>query len=141
MICKSCKIREVCKTYDFIKNIEHADITINRCDFDLNLHIPEHLPQFNNNKRNVDVVQSKGPRPDLRAIEKQVLNIPDKPDPVRVTCPTCGGETYDDDIHICTKCGKKVCSNCGTAADGQLFCKECWRKEGEPVDEIIDGAN
>lgn len=75
-------------------------------------------------------------RPDLKELEKKVLNIKEKPDPIKVTCKSCEGITYDDDIDFCCKCGKEICSNCGSVdtivnpMDKEIikskYCEKCW---------------
>lgn len=68
-------------------------------------------------------------RPDLKELEKQVLNKEEVPAPIKVKCKTCDGTTYDDDIDFCNKCGKEICSNCGSLdTDGHKYCSECWSK-------------
>lgn len=66
-------------------------------------------------------------RPDLKELEKKVLNKEEIPKPVKVKCTTCTGTTYDDDLDFCMKCGKVICSNCGSIdTDGKKYCTECW---------------
>lgn len=70
-------------------------------------------------------------RPDLKELEKQVLNIDEQPEPIKVTCQSCKGVTYDDDINFCSKCGKEICSNCGSVitegGTAKCYCEECWK--------------
>ena len=129
MICKSCKLKEICKTYDLIKNIDHADIEVKACDFkDNTITMHERYKEMPVNPKVVAQYQGTA-KPDLKDLEKKINNVPDKPEPVKVECPSCEGTTYDDDIKICNICGKKICSNCGTHFDGKNFCQECWEKE------------
>jgi hypothetical protein len=129
MICKLCNLKEICKTYDLIKSIDYADIEVNTCDFNDNtITMHERHKEMPVNPKVVAQYQGKA-KPDLKDLEKQINNVPDKPEPVKVECPSCKGTTYDDDIRICSKCGKKICSNCGTHFDSKDFCQECWEKE------------
>lgn len=66
-------------------------------------------------------------RPDLRELEKKLNNDEEVPKPIKVKCSSCNGTTYDDDIDFCSKCGKEICSNCGSLdTDGKKYCPKCW---------------
>lgn len=71
-------------------------------------------------------------RPDLKELEKEVFKIEDQPDPIKVTCVTCGGVTYDDDIDVCIKCNTVICSNCGSVVTeggiAKCYCEQCWKE-------------
>ena len=131
MICKNCNLKEICKLYDYLGKQMYAEVKITSCKFNPEtLTVKERYMQAPINDKAVANSNYMGQaKPDLRDAEKKILNIPEKPEPIKVTCETCQGITYDDDIKICTKCGKIVCSNCGTAVDGKILCKECWEKE------------
>ena len=131
MICKSCNLKEICKTYEFKVNQTHAELVVSSCKYnDGSITINERYKEMPINENAVANLNYMGQaKPDLKDAEKMILNIPDKPEPIKVQCPTCEGVTYDDDLKVCTKCGKVVCSNCGTAVEGKLLCKECWEKE------------
>lgn len=139
MICTSCPIIEICKTYEFITKQLHAEITITACKYNNSINFQNQLsPTYNNSAVHTkEDTRTNNPnymgqaKPDLRDLEKAIKNEPEKPEPQKVNCITCGGLTYDDDINICYKCGKPVCSNCGTSADGHMYCESCWEKEGE----------
>ena len=66
-------------------------------------------------------------KPDLKELEKQLNPVEEIPNLI-VTCKTCKGTTYDDDINICSKCEKPTCSLCGNydPASRCNFCNECW---------------
>lgn len=131
MICKNCNLKEICKTYDFKVNQTYAELIISSCKYNNKAPViderDKEMPVNSNAVVNTNYMGQA--KPDLRDAEKKILNIPEKPSPIKVTCETCKGITYDDDIKLCTKCGKVVCSNCGTAVDGKILCKECWEKE------------
>jgi DNA polymerase II small subunit/DNA polymerase delta subunit B len=120
-------------TYNFILNQHHADITVNSCEYNPNAPVSLDKERFDYSKQNNNKIANPNymgqAKPDLRAIEKQINHEPEKPKATLVECKTCKCKTYDDDIRRCSKCGKEVCSNCGTSADGQVFCEECWKEE------------
>ena len=107
-ICNNCNLKEICKTYDYIININHANIK----------DTPNNL-----------IIGETKPRKDLRAIEKKINHVKEKEKPKLITCPSCNGTTYDDDLKICVQCGKTVCSNCGTVDNGNIYCEECWNNK------------
>lgn len=68
-------------------------------------------------------------KPDLKEFERQLNPVKDIP-AIIVTCETCNGTTYDDDINVCNKCGKSTCSICGNydPRSRYNYCQECWEK-------------
>lgn len=123
MICNNCELKEICKTYDYIINVKHAIISVNDCGY----HLTDNNSFKKVNTTNT-VNETRQARPDLRELEKKINNIQDKPKSKLIKCPTCNGTTYEDDLNICSVCGKTVCSNCGTVSDGMLYCEDCWKK-------------
>lgn len=67
-------------------------------------------------------------KPDLKALEKELNPVEEIPS-IIVTCVSCEGTTYDDDINICSKCEKPICSGCGTydSLTFKHYCTECWK--------------
>jgi protein-arginine kinase activator protein McsA len=133
MICKSCNIRHICITYDFIVNQKHAEIEVKSCNYNSSpkafSDFVDNLEPINKDKKINNPNYMGQARQDLKDLEKQLNPQPEKPEPVKVTCPSCEGTTYDDDLMVCKKCGKIVCSNCGTIAEGKVFCNPCWEEE------------
>ena len=132
-ICNNCNLKEICKTYDYIININHANISINNCNFYTNTVINNSTNNINNTNikdiPNKLIIGETKPRKDLRAIEKKINHVKEKEKPKLITCPSCNGTTYDDDLKICVQCGKTVCSNCGTVDNGNIYCEECWNNK------------
>lgn len=125
MSCKKCKLNIICKVYSFMKEQSFLEYSINNCSF-----FTEKLntfPSFSNSRKNdtEDSFKRILNKPDLRKMEED-MNLVKKPILKKINCPTCKGITYEDDIKICLKCGKKVCSNCGTVYNKNIYCNECW---------------
>lgn len=66
-------------------------------------------------------------KPDLKDLEKK-LNPVEEIKPMKVTCVTCNGITYDDDINLCSMCGLHTCSLCGSndIETNKNYCNICW---------------
>lgn len=80
-----------------------------------------------NNLNAINNISNGTIRPDLKELERKVLNIEEVPKPVKIKCGSCDGITYDDDIDFCIRCGKDICSNCGSIdTDGKKYCADCW---------------
>lgn len=149
MLCKNCKLKEICKTYDFIRNIDHAAINISDCKYN------EY--SFNSDKKTSTIKEIEGMETNIaneikKRREKRIFgntnNIQKKQDKKKnteyINCPTCNAVTVSDDIKLCSKCNKRVCSACSTEANGQIFCDECWsgkKKEPEEVIKEVDKLN
>ena len=68
-------------------------------------------------------------KPDLKELENKI-NPQNTIKPMLVTCASCTGTTYDDDINICSSCGISTCSSCGSydPQSKSHYCNECWKK-------------
>lgn len=127
MLCKNCKIINICSVYEFKKKHE--------LDIDINISNCKHKP---NNEEFMTLPKPKfmemhdytsGPRPDAKEAERKILNIePVKEDKTIMTCATCGGTDYADYISICSKCGTETCGNCATTDNGLNYCSKCWEE-------------
>lgn len=85
------------------------------------------IEKFKSSEKINNTISNGTIRPDLKELEKKIFNKENIPDPIKVKCSTCNGTTYDDDIDFCIKCGKEICSNCGSIdTDGKKYCTECW---------------
>ena len=128
MYCVDCKCKSICKIYD-LKSLSDVSLQINNC---IHKRVDNEVIQQTicESKENKKTVYTGKVRPDLKAIERQLNPEPEKPEPIKVQCPSCEGTTYDDDINFCSKCGKAICSNCGIASEGKNLCDECWKAGG-----------
>ena len=130
MICNQCNVKNFCKYYQLVITTFDVELTINKCSFkniDNDSSLEESADSILKVNQNIALYAGSA-RPDLKELEKQVNNIEDKPSPIKVSCPTCEGTTYDDDIDFCHKCSKTICSNCGTSSDGKKYCETCWKE-------------
>lgn len=152
MECIGCPIISICKSYENLSAIKaHANVTISNCEI-------KALIISNNNIVQANVPMSTTPKiardfseVSRKASEKQkekenlhnkvVVKTEDVNLPlVKIECPTCHGTTTEDDLSTCWKCGKVICSNCGTEAtdpnakegehisSSNKLCEECWSK-------------
>lgn len=129
MICKKCNLKAICKTYDFINTQHHATIVVDQCIYNESNAIKETdvVKEVKEPTESTEAVKYYGQaKPDLKEMEKLINNVVDEPAPVIVTCNTCQGKTYDNDLNSCVKCGAIVCSNCGTSYNNNSYCEKCW---------------
>lgn len=104
---------------------------VSQCDNPKN--IEEKNPEEKMDIKETNKIQfySNGPmytgriRPDLNK-NHQKKKIPS----IKIQCPTCGALTYDDDLKICSSCGKTICSNCGSIDSNSnlSYCEDCWKE-------------
>lgn len=146
MLCKSCNLKMICKTYDNVRNILHAQIDINECDF----YSKYQLISNNNiikNKNQDNIKQLREQRLfSSNAINNKNNNITQNNKSKYINCPNCNGVTVEEDIKLCSNCNKRVCSSCSTIFNGQVLCDECFglnnkeEKKEKEVDKLDDNA-
>ena len=135
MICERCKLKKICKNYDYL--IEHDELTISDCSF-----IQSEGPyKFLNNL--VDLNKQNETKESFKPKIIKPVEDAEEPEDKVVKCPNCGGNTFESDIKECDKCHKKICPNCGTditniVGDGEdiatiFLCNEC-----NGIDESVE---
>lgn len=125
MQCDKCKIKKICKVYDFIK--EHSS-QINfsiQCNYiqaqNMDIAILNKERQsfdFSN-----DTFETEEAIPFLLKEKKKKKKI--------VKCKSCNGTDYEEYINKCYICNREVCGNCGTSSDGKIYCEECWNNNNK----------
>lgn len=141
MICDTCKLKKICKNYDYLT--EHDELTISDCSF---AQSEDPYAFLKNLCKPMDITELKREPVKDPGVLFNNTEEPFKPRIVKtdeveeaedkiVKCPTCGEDTFESDIKECSKCHKKVCSSCSTditnmANDGEdvvitRLCNEC----------------
>lgn len=130
MLCKNCKLKIICKVHEFMNNQTFIDYSIDSCNlfngFSDNV-IKKEEKELNSQHAFDNSFERINKKPNLKKIEESV-NPKKKIKLKKIKCPTCEGTTYEDDIKLCVKCGKKTCSNCGTLYNNIVYCNDCWKE-------------
>ena len=127
----------ICKTYDNVRNILHAQIDINECDFYSKYQLSSNNNIIkNNNQDNMKLLREQ------RLFSSNAINnnIKQKNKSKYINCPNCNGVTVEEDIKLCSNCNKRVCSSCSTIFNGQVLCDECFglNKKEEKKEKEVD---
>jgi len=143
MDCKNCSIINICKIYDIVKSYsQYADINITQCQMKQNNNVEDKTKQqipanpFNK-KIPRDFTSASNEANKIREQEyketikekTQLKIIPvEEYKSEHITCPNCNGETTDDDLKVCSKCNKTVCSNCCVEdpETHNIVCEQCF---------------
>lgn len=126
MLCNNCKIKSICKVYDIKKDkLGEINIKIDSCSYHASEIIQKSIDKAENN---VNTFADSFDEEEYKKFLDKQNGVPDIDDDIIVTCSTCHGTCYQSDINICTKCGKEICANCGTASDGMNLCEKCWEE-------------
>ena len=140
MLCRKCNLKYICKTYDFLINAKHEDINIDSCDiFQNKKESQKNWPENNlqNQKKNAieEIQEIRNSR--KNKIFNQLDSSIDKSDKLKkskiIKCPTCNATTTEDDIYLCEKCSKRVCSCCSVEHNGTHICDDCWGTKHDTV--------
>lgn len=149
MICDSCKLKKICKNYDYLT--EHDELTISDCSFVQSENPYAFLKglckPMDLTKANPESVKDPGiPFSDTKEGFKPRIVKTDEPEDKIIKCPTCREDTFESDIKECSKCHKKVCSNCSTditnmPKDGDDVVITCLCNECNDIDESKEAYN
>lgn len=126
----NCELKQICEIYSFIKNkSDIANITVSNCKYHKN-NINTKRSVVSNTNRHIRKEIKRDNEIDNDDFKVVDLNKKETITPT-INCPTCNAVTTEDDLKECCKCGKIVCSACGTVDttnNGKIYCKECWSK-------------
>lgn len=135
MNCITCKINDICNVYDLVvKHNGKISIDISNCSYNKMLNESNEVEVTSKSKWTVDTLNGQDDWLETSFDEKEYKKIMDQmnenPEELKllVTCKTCGGQDYQDQMSVCSKCGKEICGVCGTADNGLNYCEECWRE-------------
>lgn len=151
MICKNCKVSNICKINEFArKHSNIATIDISTCEYSdcefknnkiENTNTASAYSRANVNERDLNKINELSAmnreKEDSRkkALEKnnnkaKLKTIKAKPLKLDRTCKSCKASTYKEDLSKCSTCGVEICSACATiqGETKELLCEKCWSK-------------
>lgn len=127
MLCTNCKLKSICKVYDFHKNFENEIVfNISKCNFNFEDEIQKISVQAIQESKSNSFEESFNQEEYDRLMKKINGETVEDINNVIIECRTCGGKDYLSELKACSKCNKEVCGNCGTSDNGQVYCQECW---------------
>lgn len=150
MLCKNCNLKEICKTYDFIKKVDHANIVINDCKYNKyqSSELDKTIKNISNSTNAENRKQTSKSIPSFELDEEfnkkrqeRIFSVNNISEPKKkskyISCSNCGATTVEDDIKLCSQCNKRICSACGTISNGKIYCDDCWGTKNSETEKII----
>lgn len=118
-MCKYCELRQMCKIKAFVSDFE-SDVTINisNCNY-------KKMVQNNKQATTASPIFNTEQKKDKEFFNSE-LAYKEEEKKIKVTCATCEGIDYFDEINVCCGCGVATCGNCSTVDEGKVFCTKCW---------------
>ena len=136
MICNDCKLKKICKNYDYL--IDHNELTISNCSY-IQSRTEESFEFLNSLLKSEDTNNTNKLQEEEKekTFKPRIVNL--ETDKI-IKCPNCGVNTFESDIKECNACHKKVCSNCSTditniAKDGDDIIITCLCNDCNDIDE------
>lgn len=126
--CKNCSNTDICRIFEFInqqKSIANIDVTSCKKNNSDAIKIVERVLPVNQDVSNYIAKM----RPNLNNDAESDINIQVKEaseERIEMECRTCKGKIYLEDVNVCAKCGKDICTCCATSYNGSDYCEECW---------------
>lgn len=169
MICDDCNKSDVCKHYDYLK--EYNGLKLKECsyktyNYNINNNIntnniykridkpitTTYTNQTNSNNLDTNTLFRENISNKIQEINNSKLTDKEKNKDFKIVktptelveCPSCGEKVYEDDLSVCDKCNKTICSACGTQSFDcneetlKNVCDTCWNnKKDEIKDDVL----